>query len=119
VRVDAQVDTARAQCLGDPGEHQVGPSLVVHRVERRDEVEPADLGEASRVAVLESRVRKAFAVGLQAGRGDPRWGKVEAGESRTRERAGHQVDGVAGSASAWNLGNAEYGTPPWRKQSMI
>jgi len=70
----------------------------VHRIEGGDEVKPAGLAEVSGVAYVKARVRKAFAPGLQAGRGDPGVGKVKAGEPRTREGPGHQVDGVAGPA---------------------
>jgi hypothetical protein len=53
----AEVDTAQAECRGDPGEHQVGPRLVAHRVESGDEVEPIVLAKVSGVAFYEARVR--------------------------------------------------------------
>src|ERR1700730_10873159 len=96
--IDAEVDPVRAQGLGDLGEHQVWPGLVMHRVERGDEVEPVDLAEMGGVALLEARVREAFAIGLGASRGDPTIGEVEADESRAGERLGHQVSGMTGSA---------------------
>ena len=45
VGLDAKVNATGAQCVGDSGEHQVRPRLVVHRVEGGDEVEPARLAE--------------------------------------------------------------------------
>jgi hypothetical protein len=41
--VDAEVDAAGPQGGGDPGEHEVRPRLVMHRVEGGDEVEPGVL----------------------------------------------------------------------------
>src|SRR6185437_1069033 len=74
-RVDAEIDTAGPQGGGDPGEHQVRPRLVVHRVEGGDEVEPGVLVKAGGVTLLEARVRQAAASGLGARGRDPGFGK--------------------------------------------
>jgi two-component system, OmpR family, sensor histidine kinase BaeS len=121
-RVDAEVDTARAQCRRDPGEHQVRSGLVVHRVEGGDEVEPAGLAEAGGVAFLEARVGEALVFGLLAGGGDPGVGKVEAGDSRPRERLGHQVGGVTGPAT--DVGDVDAlaepaGQPRYQRQRHV
>src|SRR6185437_16338298 len=97
--VDAEVDAAGPQGGRDPGEHEVRPRLVVHRVKGGDEVEPGVLVEAGGVTLLEARVRQAAACGLGAGGRDPGFREVEASEPRPGKRRSHKVDGVAGPAA--------------------
>ena len=97
--IDAEVHAVGTERIGDAGQNPVGCCLVVHRVERGDEVERLGQREIGHIADFEGDVVELPSACFSASGSDRFFGEVEAVEAAVREGARHHTEGVAGAAA--------------------